>query len=787
MDDHGRKLVIGALLHDIGKVIYRAGSDTRKHSRSGYDYLRNDAGIEDADILECVLYHHAKELRSSGIAKDSLAYIVYMADNIASAADRRKKDSEDVGFDVHMPLQPVFNILNGNSKNMWYMPYLSDIENDINFPCEEKKAFDKSHYSKIFSNIKENLMGIEWTDEYINSLIESLEANLSYIPSSTSNSELADISLYDHLRLTAAVASCILEYLRQNKIDDYKDRLFDNSESFYYEKAFLLVSMDISGIQKFIYTIISKNALRMLRARSFYLELMMEHIIDEILEKERLSRANLIYSGGGHCYLLLPNTDDSRQIFDEFMRATNEWLINEFRTDLYIAGAYVECSSNCMKNYPVGRYSELFRELSDRLGMQKTSRYTSSQIRMLNGIKYKDYTRECSVCKSLEEVNSDGICRKCQALKDFSANVLYSDFFVVTKDKAAIGLPLPNEYTLSTANEIMLKDMMENDGDFVRSYGKNKMYTGKRVSTKLWVGNYTNGETFEQMANAATGANRIGVLRADVDNLGQAIVSGFSDESNNDRYVTLSRTAALSRQLSMFFKLYINKILSKPSFSIRGENKYRNATIVYSGGDDLFIVGAWNDVIELAIDIKKNFSRYTEGTLTLSGGIGIYGASYPISVMADEVAILEEKSKQFPGKSAITLLDDGCRHKIKDNGVAYDVLDGTYSWDEFENKVIEEKYKTVSDFFSANNSFGNSFIYHILELIRMQGDKINFARYVYLLSRMEPEREAGKDAIDRYRLFSKRMYEWIQYEEDRRQLKTAITLYVYGNREKEDI
>ena len=51
------------------------------------------------------------------------------------------------------------------------------------------------------------------------------------------------------------------------------------------------------------------------------------------------------------------------------------------------------------------------------------------------------------------------------------------------------------------------------------------------------------------------------VLRADVDNLGKTFMSGFVDKKGNDRYVTLSRTATLSRQLSLFFKYYISSIL----------------------------------------------------------------------------------------------------------------------------------------------------------------------------------------------------------------------------------
>lgn len=41
MTDHETKIIIGSLLHDIGKVVYRKGMDGRKHSQSGYEYLKN--------------------------------------------------------------------------------------------------------------------------------------------------------------------------------------------------------------------------------------------------------------------------------------------------------------------------------------------------------------------------------------------------------------------------------------------------------------------------------------------------------------------------------------------------------------------------------------------------------------------------------------------------------------------------------------------------------------------------------------------------------------------------
>lgn len=107
------KLMIGSLLHDIGKVVYRSG-DGRNHSQSGYEYLKNEAHISDDEILNCVRYHHGMYLKNASLAEDDKAYVVYYADNVAAFSDRREAEAGEGGFDKAMPLESVFNILNGN-------------------------------------------------------------------------------------------------------------------------------------------------------------------------------------------------------------------------------------------------------------------------------------------------------------------------------------------------------------------------------------------------------------------------------------------------------------------------------------------------------------------------------------------------------------------------------------------------------------------------------------------------------------------------------------------------
>ena len=53
MNEREVKLVIGCLLHDVGKILYRH-DDKRNHSLSGVEFLSSKVGIDDKDILECV-------------------------------------------------------------------------------------------------------------------------------------------------------------------------------------------------------------------------------------------------------------------------------------------------------------------------------------------------------------------------------------------------------------------------------------------------------------------------------------------------------------------------------------------------------------------------------------------------------------------------------------------------------------------------------------------------------------------------------------------------------------
>ena len=795
MTQENVKLAIGALLHDIGKLLYRY-NDGRNHSRSGYEYLKDVVHIEDREILEQVLYHHASLLKNARIENNSLAYITYIADNIASASDRRKTQEEEPGFDREMSLQSIFNLLNCNDEKLYYSA--EQLNKTINYPTSVSTGFDEVFYGKIVNEIEKNLRGITWNKNYLNSLLEVLEAQLSYIPSSTMKSEVADISLYDHVELTAAIAASIKEWLDENNISDYKETLFKGATGFYGKKVFLLFSMDMSGIQDFIYTIASKNALKMLRSRSFYLEIFMENLIDELLDYIGMSRSNLIYSGGGHAYIITANTENIKQKIVEFELKINEWLLDEFKTALFLGCGYAECSANELHNEPEGTYRQIFKNVSKMISQKKMKRYSAAQIIKLNSEGKKDGTRECRVCRRASKLlEDDDICSVCNAMIDMSQNILYEGFYIVTenpKDKAALPLPF-GRYLVAYNKEELLEKMKQDDSSYIRAYTKNKSYTGFKVVKKLWVGDYTLGDSFEKLAKKSEGINRIAVFRADVDNLADAFVNGFVSEKYGEKYMTISRTATFSRKMSMFFKYHINYILENGEFYIVDKKKEdkgkkgkrnRNATIVYSGGDDVFVVGSWDDVVGFAVDLQKSLKEFSQDTLTISGGIGIYPAKYPINNMARLTGELEECSKKYRNeatkqeKNAITLFTPP-QEKSGNNSLSL-TQDMTFSWKDFENNVVRIKLNFIKKFFMKTPEKGKAFLYRILELIRgMEDDKINLARLAYTLARLEEALKKDKkaDQIKEINFFSSTIYKWIGCEKDKKEFIAAIYLYVY--------
>ena len=104
--------------------------------------------------------------------------------------------------------------------------------------------------------------------------------------------------------------------------------------------------------------------------------------------------------------------------------------------------------------------------------------------------------------------------------------------------------------------------------------------------------------------------------------------------------------------MNLFFKGYLNEICGMNLGGLSAEDHqnyplditgkktsktdYRYVSIVYAGGDDLFIVGAWDDVTEVAFDINTCFREFScsNPKVHLSAGVTLHKPKFPLYQMA---------------------------------------------------------------------------------------------------------------------------------------------------------
>lgn len=745
----------GSLLHDIGKAVQRAENVRKKHQIVGADLLEKfDANRE---ITRSLRYHHINYM-SSSLPKDSLSYITYIADNIASGTDRRSENDENGRkWNSKTPLQDIFNRF-GNEPSKRYIAPSELRPNVVDkiLPSKVMHDYTPGEYSRGVSYFEEGLSAIEFTEEYAPSVLNLVEATMSFMPSSTNMLEVADISLYDHMKLTAAYACSILQYAEEKGIADYEKTFKNGANSFYKKQSFMLIGFRLEGVQDFIYTITSKGAHKQLRSRAFYVEMMSQWFVDSFLKKSGLTRANVLYSDTEHGYIIVGNTNDNRNFIAETQKDFNDFLLENFGVKLYMAvGTAGFSASQVMMENSSDEYTNIFREIDFILDKNSKNRYQASEILKLNKAGKKD-GRECAVCHSTGNmVDGQNKCELCEKLENFSTNIQKQEFFVINDDSN--GLPVSKNAYLSTVTEDEVKKG-EVQG---RIYAKNRLDTGHMQETHIWVGDYSMTNDYNSYAKRkwtkdengnSIGIKRLGALMIDVDDLYAGFLSGFKIQGEG-KYTTMSRYATLSRRLQSFFKLYLNNFAEDKELSI-----------IYSEGDDVFAIGAWDDILDFVQDVYDYFKKWTDGKMTFSAGVALVESKTPINVIARETKALLDKAK-LSGKDRITLFSE----------------DNVFAFNEYIQDIVFDKLSVIREFFENEQDHGKAFAYKLLDLIRNRSekDRISFARIAYYLARLE-EASQNKDGFGK---FKQLMIDWFNDNDEIKRAKMALMLYIYEIRE----
>ena len=732
-------LVYGSLLHAIGKVIQGSSYDERDIGTIGSEWFKRFS--DNKKIAQQIAKTTSIDVTTE-LAPDSLVYITSAAAKIASGLKGAVKTQERKE-DFLSKQSDIFNVFSDSHSQRYLDARPLELGGEPNYAKKATEPSDQSDYDRIVETLEKEFERLDFSQSQIDALLNLLESTLSYVPVSTRTKELSDISLATYSRLTAGFALAIEEYLADKKCRDYEKVLGQDLEAFYSEKAFLLASFDLSGIQDFIYNIATVGAAKQLKARSLYLDFMGEHIADSLLEKLELTRANLLYVGGGHAYFILPNTEKTIEILASFEAEFNQFLVQHFHTGLYVAFGWSPFSANDMTT-TLENYRKVYQTTSRMISQKKISRYDAKTLLELNQ-GGKSSQRECAICHSVEKLtkhNDQEVCHICAGMYRFSKEI-QEQYYLVTKEK---GLPIgPGAYIRGVSKDELAQE------EWTRVYVKNSYSTDLLKATHVFVGDYKYAE-IDQYAKlsqeSGQGIKRLAVVRLDVDDLGAAFMAGFSYQAGG-KYNTLARSATFSRSMSLFFKVYINQFA-----------KEKKLSIIYAGGDDVFAIGSWQDIIEFTICLRQNFIKWTNGKLTLSAGIGVFPDKTPVSLMAQQTGNLEGAAKDND-KDSISIFDK----------------DYTLKFDQFIDNVYRGKLEHIRYYFNIQDERGKSFVYKLIELLRNY-DRMNIARLAYYLTRLEDQ--TPKDKKEEFRKFKDLFFSWYTgSENERKEAEIALLLYIY--------
>lgn len=732
-------LFYGSLLHAVGKVIQGSTDDEKDIGSIGAEWFRRF--LDNEKIAQQIARATSSSV-ATDLAPDSLVYITSAAAKIASGLKGAAETYEEKE-DFLRKQSDIFNVFSDIPSQRYVDARLLELYWEPNYAKESSESSDQSDYDLIVETLEKEFEWFNFSQSEIDAILNLLESTLSYVPVSTRSKELSDISLATYSRLTAGFALAIEEYLADKDCLDYEKVLGQDLEAFYSEKAFLLASFDLSGIQDFIYNIATAGAAKQLKARSLYLDFMGEHIADSLLEKLELTRANLLYVGGGHAYLILPNTEKTRATLASFEAEINQFLVQHFQTGLYVAFGWSPFSANDITT-TLADYRKVYQTTSRMISQKKLSRYDARTLLELNQ-GGKSSQRECAICHSVEKLtqhNDQEVCHICAEMYRF-AKEIQEDYYIVTKEK---GLPIGPGASIRGVS----KDELAQE-EWTRVYVKNSYSTDILKATHVFVGDYKYDE-IDQYAKlsqeSGQGIKRLAVVRLDVDDLGAAFMAGFSYQDGG-KFNTLARSATFSRSMSLFFKVYINQFA-----------KEKKLSIIYAGGDDVFAIGSWQDIIEFTVCLRQNFIKWTNGKLTLSAGIGLFPDKTPVSLMAQQTGNLEGAAKDND-KDSISIFDK----------------DYTLKFDQFIDNVYRGKLKSIRYYFNIQDERGKSFVYKLIELLRNY-DRMNIARLAYYLTRLEDQ--TPKDKKEEFRKFKDLFFSWYTGSKtERKEAEIALLLYVY--------
>ena len=516
------------------------------------------------------------------------------------------------------------------------------------------------------------------------------------------------LPLYEYARSVSGLAACLAANAEEGQ-------------------GISLIGGSIRGIQKFLFQPLFKRELVMLKGRSFYVELLSEALVTEVLRVLDLPVTCLVSSAGGGFRMLAPALDATAQ---EQLRACQQTiekaLFKLFGVDLSLslmhtsllrevlqAGSIAAANQRLQAKEERQRYQPMLGAITETPSalfavappVDTNIRESFTNEPVVNPVELPSIGNEDQLLMNerSEEVYWWGVhLRNEDALILQAPKSSHNGF--VSDPHQIWGRVLPGfeqAWFVGEARELIAfwKQLpaAERDAccfrplnDFgdglslpagaqkrLLSYGGNEMPLNEEGKLA------TLGDS---ASDDEEGFKRLGALRMDVDNLGMLFGSGLPAGKAGPAWF-----ATLSRQMDGFFKNYLNHL--------RGDECYcQQSLIIYAGGDDLFVVGHWLASYQLAAKIREDFARYAGGhpALSLSGGLSLLPMKYRMVRAAEHAGEAEERAKEhrYP---------EDRKQQAKWQKNSFEYLGLPLHW-EHEWPIMQEYYTLLSDIEKADGA-----------------------------------------------------------------------------------
>ena len=751
MDQTILKVAMAAFFHDIGKFAdrgilgvneqyfrgnadlylpFRDGRHTHQHSlytAAFIESLRNQLPVElnspgwggEESFINLAACHHKPET--------PMQWVIAVADRVSSGWDRDMFESPDAQDSAPQDYQkvrlvPIFEQITIKADSGFdsldsfrYCYPLSAVSPEGIFPVLRKDAAEtdakgaKNAYRDLFDEFTAELVALRHRDldvalwfEHFDSLMMTCTSS---IPAARAGKVVPDVSLYDHSRITAALAAAIYGFHAQN------GTVTTEAINGYADKKFLVINGDFRGIQKFLFGGFSNTAKyrsKILRGRSFSISLLTELAADMLCREIGLPFSSVILNAAGKFTILAPNTQGTKAAVQGVSRKINDWLIHSTLGEIIITFSSTEASCN---DFVSGRFPKLWDEIVQSMVEKK---FESLDLERHSGaisgyldrfVNEPDHSPVCSICgkrASSREARNSGyvknvrsICGLCRDHVFLGTSLVRENYLVVIPadigthtGKGELFEPIFGSYQVffsrkgaaDSVEELVRKHLvfkywalnagphsLSKAGVTVKLIsGYVPRYAPEDLNDPRVLSNTEEDEGQEIEAGLpktlnhiacmalnidgdgkACGVEALGILKADVDHLGVLMACGLKE----DRF-TISRLATFSRQLNNYFAFYLPHLL-------RSEERFHDVYTVFAGGDDLFLIGPWNRTVELAMKINETFNAYVccNPEVHLSAGVSINKPHTPIDAMAEAAETALESSKNT-GRNRLTLFGE---------------------------------------------------------------------------------------------------------------------------------